>query len=340
MPKKSFSGTIHDRLGRKRCYRNGFPIACGQRGGDGGGKAPPEAPSQGTSGEPQGDGDPAGGVREGASEEAAPVEINWQEAAAANVAGIEGNNLSNYPYSEEELAAEKAWHEEFIEWTASNPPTEVDIASIARFVTGLLNPLMGGVPYIDALAQQYGIGMGETSFVYTLFHNFKWMLDDIEVGEAVSKLAGNLLGDAAASVVQEIPQEERPAPVEEEPEEPLHSLGGLRGLRRTGGRFSNLSHQQMGERLGQSHEIRRERKLRFSIEIDPETEECECEVEDKGRGIPEKYGRQTKSEFESGYDGKSMSAYNVMSGGALVGMPYKFKKPKNTRLKRSVLSSL
>lgn len=99
----------------------------------------------------------------------------WAAEVEKHLPEVEANNVAAYPYSAQEVAAEQDWHKQYIEWRwglqageveGSNKgkfkPTEMDVGPASRFVSGLLNPALGGVAYVGKLFQELVAPRGKT----------------------------------------------------------------------------------------------------------------------------------------------------------------------------------
>jgi hypothetical protein len=92
-------------------------------------------------------------------------EKEWTAEVEKHLAEVEANDVAQFPFDAQQVAAEQDWHSQYIEWrwglltggldTPSNQgkfkPNTADIGTTSRFISGLLNPIVGGAKYVASL---------------------------------------------------------------------------------------------------------------------------------------------------------------------------------------------
>lgn len=179
-----FTGQKKDKLGHTICYADGIRVPCAtdeakkedaadatQTAQDvakpAGGESPPATPA-GSQGGPEAAAKPQGQQ---------PAEVDWSDPkfsaewdaeVAKHLDEVEANNVRDFAFDAQQTAAEQDWHGQYMQWrwglqtgagAGSNAgkfslrPADIGVAS--RFVSGLLNPIMGGAAYIAGLIDRF-----------------------------------------------------------------------------------------------------------------------------------------------------------------------------------------
>jgi len=210
------SGTRKDSLGRERCYQDGVMVPC-NKPEEGGhqeqGQANPEDPelakqdSQGLDASSQ----EAPAAAE-TPEEKAKFNAEWDKAIQDQLPDIQASNVIDHDYSPEEVAAEQNWHAEFIEWKHGLGGSDLhiepaDASKVARFVSGLLNPLIGGVDYIVNLLDKWLGGSPKESQVDPAIGDelqayFDQLSPNNEANKPAAQLIAQVVGEQVLPVVK------------------------------------------------------------------------------------------------------------------------------------------
>lgn len=178
---------------------------------------------------------------------------DWAQISEQEIAE---NDTQNYVYSAEEVAAEQDWHRQVIEWRGSGgEPQPQEAGVISRAVSGLLNPAVGVVGYVDGLVREFQIPLAEDDITQGLLAE----LDRVNPGGAanaiIAALVGWLFGSPAIEVVSKMPEqgvEETPQveesqqqPEPEQPPDPNDPRAGIKEKLATDPEFKKQwEHQQ------------------------------------------------------------------------------------------------
>lgn len=224
------SGTRKDSLGRERCYQDGKLVPCNKpeetdandnNSGVGESQAPgrtrltdaelltdQQQPGQQPQAEPAQDtSDPQ-------------FQREWAAEVEKQLAEIEQANVAAYEYSPQEIAAEQNWHSEFIQWRwgLKMPGADgqeqllaikpADVGPAARFISGLLNPLLGGAAYVagllDKLAGRPPKSKTESEVGKQLQVYFDALNPDSSANAPAAELAAAVLGPQALPIAKQL----------------------------------------------------------------------------------------------------------------------------------------
>lgn len=145
---------------------------------------------------------------------------------------VEENYTANYPYSVQEVAQEQDWHNQLIEWrTAGGEPAPDTSGVAARFIGSLINPLMGGVNYIDGLARKHAIPLQDSPLARELLADLDRVNPQGQANGLIAAIIGWLFGEPARDALKQLPTHpdasqgaSQPSPeLSQTPQQPLPS---------------------------------------------------------------------------------------------------------------------
>lgn len=132
-------------------------------------------------------------------------EQEWNQVAEQAINEIEDNDVADYIYSAQEVAAEQDWHRQLIEWRGQGgEPQPQEAANISRAVSGLVNPQMGG-SYIDNLVREFSIPNQKDDITQSLLSELDRINPGGKANAIIASLVGWLFGSPAVAVVSKMP---------------------------------------------------------------------------------------------------------------------------------------
>lgn len=147
---------------------------------------------------------------------------DWDKVVSQYIDEIERNDDSAKDYSAQQVARMQDWHSDYIQWrwgVKSKPLKSESLGNATKFVTSLLNPVMGGVDYVTKLLTKVDATPTDTSArIQKLFDEAA--PDRKELNKAVSVLAGSLFGEQIIPVIKSITQLRAEAPKPNKPAKP------------------------------------------------------------------------------------------------------------------------
>lgn len=164
-------------------------------------------------------------------------QAEWDKVVSEMIGDVTANDVGTHAFSPEEVAAEQNWHSEFIQWRwglqmpgqESNAGkfaiTPADVGPAARFMSGLLNPALGGARYIAGLLDKWsGAGKPKQRADAALGDELQAFFDRMnpngEANKSAAELAAAVLGPQAAPIAKELakasPYTETTAPTAEQ----------------------------------------------------------------------------------------------------------------------------
>lgn len=166
-------------------------------------------------------------------------QAEWDKVVSGMLEEVTSNDVGTHAFSPEEVAAEQNWHSQFIEWrwglqmpgqdgqtnAGKFAITPADVGPAARFMSGLLNPALGGARYVAGLLDKWaGAGKPRSKSDAALGDELQAFFDRMNPGGEANKQAAELtaavLGPQAAPIAKELakasPYTETTAPTAEQ----------------------------------------------------------------------------------------------------------------------------
>ena len=220
--KISHAGEHKDKAGHRYCLdESGKRVACAP------GQEDQPAPDAGAApDEPQGTGAPKTQLNTPANGGAKPTTLQpeggdtekdlsdprfaqeWDQIVANELDQIERSNTADYQYTPEEAKAEQDWHKQVLDWSQQNPKRKLgaqDLPTVARFIGGLLNPIVSAGSHLYDLARATAaIASGDADWINALAEEFVPLTDDEKAARAAAQVTGAAFGQQAAPVVKQM----------------------------------------------------------------------------------------------------------------------------------------
>jgi len=208
-PKKQ--GEFKDSAGRRYCLRDGQRVPCapGQEepatdDGANQEQKPPELTPKQTQLAPQGVGakpttyQPEGGDTEKDFSDPKFAE-EWDKIVADEIDAIEKNTVTDHQFNPEQAKAEQGWQQQVIDWfKGGGKPGAKDVGTMARFMSGLLNPIVTPAKALYDMARVVAaVGTLDAKWINAL-------ADEFDGNQQAATVAAATLGPQAVPVAKQM----------------------------------------------------------------------------------------------------------------------------------------